>query len=88
MNHEWIKRKKKLSDASAHFGDFVRYAFTPALGFVMLVGATCCVSIMAVLLYRSQPLVAVLMLVSYTGFVGMAMIFSLIGYVRYKVFKK
>lgn len=67
-----------------HANEFIRYVFTPAFGFVMLFGALCMLAIVTILLYRYQPLSALFIFCSSTGFFGLVMIVSLIRYVRYK----
>lgn len=93
MKLSYVKRDKKLNEAAVQISEFVRYAFTPSFGFVMLVGAQCFLSIVTILLYRFQPLVAVVIFCGYTGLFGMVMIVSVIAFRKYKshynsVFKK
>lgn len=74
----------KLNKIETRVSDFIRHAFTPIFGFIMLLGAHSALAIMFILFYRFQPLVACAIFFGYSGLFGMAMIACMISYVKYR----
>lgn len=68
--------------------DYLRYTFTPAFSLVLLICGLGAFAIMTIMFYRFQPLLAVLIFCSYTGFLFVVMVASFKKWKRYKTFGK
>lgn len=76
----------KIEHILRKWNDYLRYTFTPTFGLMMLVASLAGFGIMAVLLFQFQPLVAVVVVCSYTTIFLLAMVLSFLHWKRYKNF--
>lgn len=84
MNYQWQRRDRNIKHLLARVTDFLRYTFTPAFSLVMLACGVGALAIMATLVYRYRPLLAVGIFCGYTGFLLVVMIASFRKWKRYK----
>lgn len=84
MNYQWMKRDRTFKDLMTVAVDYLRYTFTPAFSLMLLVCAFGALAIMTIIVYRFEPLLAVLIFSSYAGFLMVVMVASFKRWKRYK----
>lgn len=83
-----VKFEQRYGEFVRNVSDYLRYTFTPSLGLMLLVATLAEFGIMTVLLYRFQPVVAVVIFCSHTIIFSVVMLLSFLHWKRYKGFYK